>query len=132
MGGMLRKLVSRSLALQNWEAMEAFFSPMQFGVGARQGAETIVHAVKLATDEHPEWVIFQTDFKNAYNSVSRSKALQTIRRHFPTMHTWMAKIYTHKSQLWIDGAGARDYIHSEEGAQQGDPLGPFLFCAAMQ
>ena len=51
--------------MQNREAMEAFLSAMQFGVDTRQGAETIVHAVKLVMDEHPEWVIFQTDFKNA-------------------------------------------------------------------
>ena len=48
------------------------------------------------------------------------------------MHPWMSKIYAHKSQLWIDGAGEREHIYSEEGAQQGDPLGLFLVCAAMR
>ena len=104
--------------------MEAFFSPLQFGVGTKQGAETIVyaHAVKLAIEEHPEWVLFQTDFKNAYNSVTRRNALEAVRRHFPTMHPWMSKIYAHKSQLRIDGAGEQEHIYSKEGVQQGDPL----------
>ena len=84
-----------------------------------------MNAVKLAIDEHLEWVLFQTDFKNAYNSVTRRNALEAVRRHFLT-------IYTHKSQLWIDGVGEREHIYGEEGAQQGDPLGPFPFCAAMQ
>ena len=48
-----------------------------------------MHVVKLAIDEHP---LFQTDFKNTYNSVTR-KALEAVRIYFPTMHSWMSKIY---------------------------------------
>ena len=70
--------------------------------------------MKLAIDEHPEWVLFQTDFKNAYNSVTRRMALEAVRRHFSTMHPWMSKIYAHSHNSGSMELGSG----SEEGAQQ--------------
>jgi hypothetical protein len=133
MGNMFRKLVSRCMLIHFRADVEAFFTPTQFGVGARQGAETIVHAMNVVVEQHPDWVLFQTDFRNAYNSVYRSKSLQVVKRRFPAMLPWLRAIYAPKSRLWLE-AGDRNGRHtilSEEGAQQGDPLGPFLFCAAM-
>ena len=104
---------------------------MQFGVGARNGAEAIVHAISTMMDEHRDWIFFQTDFSNAYNSIYRSEALEAVREHFPQMLPWLRAIYTPRSSLWFDILDHREALTSEEGAQQGDPLGPFLFCAAM-
>ena len=132
MGCVFRKLVSRCLLGHFQPLIDAHFMPMQFGVGARNGAETIVHAMSMMMDEHPDWVFFQTDFKNAYNSIYRSEALEAVREHFPQMLPWLRAIYTPRSALWFDIHDRREAITSEEGAQQGDPLGPFVFCAAMQ
>jgi len=61
MGNMLRKLVSRSLAMQYREQMETFFVPLQFGVGISQRAEVVVHATRVLMDQHPDWVVFKAD-----------------------------------------------------------------------
>ena len=106
MGSILQSLVSRSLALQHRESMEAYFSPLQLGVGTKQGAETIVHAVKLAIDEHLEWVLFQTDFKNAYNSVTRSKALEAARSDDASVDVEDLRSQVTTLDRWSWGAGA--------------------------
>jgi hypothetical protein len=131
MGCVFRKLVSRCLLAHFQALIDAHFLPMQFGVGARSGAETVVHTVSTLMEEHPDWVFFQTDFSNAYNSIYRSEALEAVREHFPQMLPWLRAIYTPRSALWFDIRDRRESITSEEGAQQGDPLGPFIFCAAM-
>jgi hypothetical protein len=121
--------------MQYREQMETFFAPLQFGVGISQGAEVVVHATRVMMDQHPDWVVFKTDFRNAF--VCRAKALEVVRQEFPQLLPWLQSIYSERSHLWMQsdaglGGGARDFIWSEDGAQQGDPLGPFLFCVAMQ
>ncbi|MGH8465836.1 MAG: reverse transcriptase domain-containing protein [Pseudomonas sp.] len=131
MGNMFRKLVSRCLLVHHQPLLDAHFMPTQFGVGARNGAETIVHATSTLMDAHPDWVFFQTDFANAYNSILRCKSLEAVREHFPSLLPWLRAIYSPRSALWFDPHDDRQAMTSEEGAQQGDPLGPLLFCASM-
>ena len=64
-------------------------------------------------EEHPDWVYFQTDFKNAYNSIYRSEALEAVREHFPQMLPWLRAIYTPRSALWVDIHDRRETITSE-------------------
>ena len=46
-GHTIRRFVSRCACHTMKEKFEAFFSPVQLGVGVKGGAETIVHAVEL-------------------------------------------------------------------------------------
>src|SRR3546814_9893417 len=74
MGNMFRKLVSRCLLAHHQPLLDAHFMPTQFGVGARNGAGTIVHATSTLMNAHPDWVFFQTNFANAYNSIEIGRA----------------------------------------------------------
>src|SRR3546814_8389356 len=53
-------------------------------------------------DAHPDWVYFQTDFANAYNSILRCKSLEAVREHFPSLLPWLRAIYSPRSALWFD------------------------------
>src|SRR3546814_14496576 len=54
--------------------------------------------------------------------------------HFPHLSLLVQKLYVPKSPLWLSTSSLaeRECILSEEGVQQGDPLGPFLFSMGLQ
>src|SRR3546814_7816339 len=87
--------------------LDAHFMPTQ-----------IVHATSTLMDAHPDWVFFQTDFANAYNSILRCKSLEAVREHFPSLLPWLRAIYAPRSALWFDLHDDRQAMTSEEGAQQ--------------
>ncbi len=86
-----------------------------------------MHAArKFLSNLDPEHAIVKLDFSNAFNSIRRDSMLEAIRSHapiYPLVHT----AYSAPSVLrWGDRT-----ISSGEGVQQGDPLGPLLFCLTL-
>ena len=56
---------------------------------------------------------------NAFNMVSRGAILSECSKHFPELLPWATWYYSLHHPLGT--------LHSEQGVQQGDPLGPLLF-----
>ena len=89
------------------------------------GAEAAVYAArlflwKLGLNE----VVLELDFKNAFNSVQWDKMLAAVQKFEPNLLPFIHSSYSSQSFLfWNDKV-----IKSYEGVQQGDPLGPLLFC----
>src|SRR3546814_740757 len=108
--------------------LDAHFMPTQLGVGARNGAEAIVHATSTLMDADPDWVFFRTNFANAF---LRCKSLEAVREHFPSLLPWLRATYSPRSASWFDLHDDRPAMTSDEGAQQGDPRGPLLFFASI-
>ncbi|KAL0211452.1 hypothetical protein P9112_009750 [Eukaryota sp. TZLM1-RC] len=71
--------------------------------------------------------IFNLDFKNAFNSVSRSSILPLLRKHFPEVEPFFFSFYGKSSTLVYENFD----LLSSSGVKQGDPLGPFFFCLAI-
>ena len=64
------------------------------------------------------------DFVNAFNAISRDEILCIFREELPELYLFIITCYSASSHLCFG-----DFrISSEEGAQQGDPLGPLSFC----
>ena len=61
--------------------------------------------------------------KNAFNMVSREAILSECSKHFPELLPWAIWCYSQHPILWHPLGS----LHSEQGVQQGDPLGPLLF-----
>ena len=78
-----------------------------------------------ATDK----VLVKLDFANAFNTVSRQAVLDAAVAHFPGLARWVAWCYGKASSLQF---GSSTTLQSAGGVQQGDPLGPLLFAAALQ
>ena len=111
----------------------------QMGAGASKGLETIVHKVKGLLGEagginkavekngagtKVDMAMLMTDWKNAFNSTNRKVALALVLKHVPWAHAFVSYCYEEPSTLLFD---KKTVIPSEEGVQQGDPLGPLLF-----
>ena len=111
------------------QTLAEFFSPLQLGVGVSGGCEAAVHAARRFLDNMQDnWVLVKLDFSNAFNSLHRRTILDAIASRAPHLYRYCYTAYAAPSSL-IFG----DFeISSEEGIQQGDPLGPLLFCLCLQ
>jgi hypothetical protein len=63
-------------------------------------------------------------FANVFNEVSRQKILDIGPEKYPELYPYLKMGYAKTSHLWWDG----HRMMSAWGVQQGDPLGPLLFC----
>ena len=74
----------------------------------------------------------EKDAKNAFNLVSRSSFATLVAEHFPSLFPFVSSCSANPRSIWFGlGDHGSRIIHSEEGVQQGDPLGPMLFSLAL-
>ena len=89
------------------------------------GAEAAVHAARLyLRDLDPSKAVLKLDFRNTFNSIRRDKMLGAVRENSPELYTFVFSAYSSPTSLYCGDKT----IQSAEGVQQGDPLGPLLFC----
>ena len=127
-GCTLRRLVAKVAGNKVREDMVALLAPRQLGYGVRGGVEAAVHATRqYLSSIRPDHVVVKLDFRNAFNSVHRDSLLKAVQNLVPDIYPFVHSVYSSPSSLfWGDKS-----IKSAEGVQQGDPLGPLLFCLAL-
>jgi hypothetical protein len=74
----LYRFKSHVLCFQFHEAFTTHFSSHQFEVATKGGCETIIHGVRCTLDLHPDWVVFQLDVVNAFNSLLKGVIFQEL------------------------------------------------------
>jgi hypothetical protein len=105
------------------------FSPIQLGVGVKGGCEAAVHATRRFLQSMPDsFMVAKLDFTNAFNSLRRDSMLEAVAVHVPEILQFCHSSYAQPTRLLY----GNHVISSEEGVQQGDPLGPLLFCLSIQ
>ena len=125
MGCTLRRLIAKLAGRKVMEEMGELLSTCQLGYGVRGGAEAAAHAARLyLQDLDPDKAILKLDFKNTFNSIHRDKVLAAVLDRAQGLYPFLHSVYSSPSSLfWGDRT-----LESAEGVQQGDPLGPLLFC----
>jgi len=123
-GSVLRRVVAKCDTTFASQELKDTLAPRQLGVGVSGGAEAAVHAARrfvksMDTDE----ILIKLDFKNAFNTLRRDAILQSVYDQVPEIYNFCHLAYGQPSHLNFKGVT----ITSEEGCQQGDPLGPLLF-----
>ena len=125
-GESLRRLVGKCLCAAVKTKAAEFFKPFQFGVACSFGAEKIAHGLRACIENHwldVDFVVLKVDMKNAFNMVSRQALLSECSTHFPELLPCASWCYSQHPILWHP----LGRLHSEQGVQQGDPLGPLFF-----
>ena len=128
-GCVLRRLIAKCAVSFSVSKLVSYFSPRQLGVGIHGGCEAAVHAARrfLSTLDEGS-VLAKLDFSNAFNCIHRDAVLLAVHDKLPEIFNFCHLAYA-QSSLLVFG----DFqILSEEGIQQGDPLGPLLFCLTIQ
>ena len=127
-GEVFRRLIAKCIAQEASSEAVELLSPIQLGVAFKCGAESIVHATKQTFQKllNEKARLIQIDFKNAFNSSARSSALDAARKFVPALTPFASFCYSQHCKLFFNAT----HIQSQSGVQQGDPLGPLLFCLA--
>jgi hypothetical protein len=125
----VRRLAAKCAVKYALQALGESLLPFQLGVGVSGGCEAAVHATRRFIADMPDdFVVAKLDFSNAFNSVRRDIMLKAVADYLPQLYRFCHLAYSQPSLLKF----GRHFIMSEEGAQQGDPLGPLLFCLTIQ
>ena len=110
------------------QAGALLFGPRQLGVGIRGGCEAAIHSARRYLQSlAPGHIMVKLDFANAFNSLHRSDMLLSVRDRLPELYAFCLSSYSQPSFLYFGS----HVILSQEGPQQGDPLGPLLFCSTI-
>src|SRR5688572_13974202 len=73
-------------------------------------------------------ILVKLDFTNAFNTLRRDSLLEAVARDIPDLYRFAHAAYSNRPML----RHGSNIIRSEEGTQQGDPLGPLEFCITLQ
>ncbi|XP_055329609.1 uncharacterized protein LOC129582190 [Paramacrobiotus metropolitanus] len=127
-GNVLRRLAAKIVTKRCGKKANELFTPTQVGCGTRGGAEAAVHAVRSFIHEEHDGlrVLFKIDYRNAFNTVRRDIMLQSVLEHFPEYYPFVLSAYGAPSVLSC--CGSDEDLSSATGIQQGDPMGPLLYC----
>ena len=89
------------------------------------GCEAAIHTARRVMSVMSEnQVLVKLDFRNAFNSIHRDARLECVASRLPELYRFCYSAYGNSTSLQFGS----ELIQSAEGVQQGDPLGPLLFC----
>src|SRR6218665_2563626 len=128
-GYTLRRVAAKCVNRYAVNKLAPFFAPLQVGIATPAGCEAAVHAARKYVTAMPQDHVFvKLDFSNAFNSLHRDVMLQSAYTVIPEIYSFVHQSYSSASVLKFGSFS----ISSQLGPQQGDPLGPLLFCLPLQ
>lgn len=125
-GEVLRRIAAKGLATLLKSRFEQVLEPLfQCGIAQKRGLESAVIAARaFMAGSGAKGCLLKIDVTNAFNSVDRSDVLRHCARLVPELLPYSIAAYASPSLLFFRGK----CLPSRSGVQQGDPLGPVLFC----
>ena len=124
-----RRLASKCANAFGIKKVASILFPHQIGVGIPGGCEAAIHATRRFLSNLPQnQVCIKLDFSNAFNSLYRDCIQDRVNELIPEISSYCFLSYAEASILQF----GEFQLSSQVGPQQGDPLGPLLFCLPLQ
>ena len=133
-GDVFVKCASHYIMMTSSDLVRQCFPSIQYGVKSAGGSETaaqlIRHTLSQSLAADPTTIAISTDFKNAFNSISRKLVWDTLLKDAKT-HKLLKAFHWQYSQptslLVYDGNQLYGELQSSDGVRQGDPFSAFVF-----
>ena len=100
---------------------------VQLGVGTPEDARRQHTQATVGSSQTCHCVVVKLSFTNAFNCVCRDAVLSAVASVLPDIYRFCHLTYQQTSFLRF----GQQIIQSQDDIQQGDPLGPLLFCLAV-
>jgi hypothetical protein len=125
-GSTLSRLVSKAACSSVKNKVVVKLASSQLGFGIRFGAGAAVHAARsfLLNIDGGHQALLKIDFANAFNTLRCDEMLFMVHKELPELYPFIYSCYSDQSFLQF----GQYTLTSDEGQQQGDPLGPLLYC----
>ncbi|CAB1119527.1 unnamed protein product [Ectocarpus sp. CCAP 1310/34] len=124
-----RRLIAAG-TVREWKPKleEIFREADQFGVAVAGGVEQVAMDAQLV-HQTGHWVV-QTDCSNAFNTGKRTAIMAQAAKSVPDLVGYIARCYDEipAKAIYTMDSGERRTIECKSGVQQGDGMGPPLFC----
>ena len=122
-GEVIRRIISKAiLSVVKYDILEAA-SYSQLCAGQDAGNEAAVHAMREVYGDFSTEAVLLVDVSNAFNSLNRQVAIQSIQTLCPSLATILINTYREDVPLFIDNR----CIFSSERTTQGDPLAMAMY-----
>ena len=100
----------------------------QFGTAIKNGQDSLVHTIDtLMHHSDKPRICLKIDFKNAFNSIKRAKAVNRTVKAFPVTHRFLAWLYQCGALIYMGS----NSLEGEEGLFQGECCSSVAFDAGL-
>jgi hypothetical protein len=124
-----------ALSLTPDNVMRSLFPTMQYGANQSCGTERALHLIRTARTHINKGITIKIDIENAFNTLSRSHIAKVLYARPELSHLWRLFDFAYGKPsplIMYERGEARAQLESAKGVRQGDALGSFLFCLAIQ
>ena len=113
------------------DATGALLSPLQVGVGIKDGGGILANMMRSLTSANSDLCILSFDIANAFNTERRGRTAAGVAKYCPVLLPLYQRLYG------IEGSSLRNSMgqlvgQSGTGVRQGDPLAMLFFCCSIQ
>ena len=130
-GSAIYRLLADSILQQVVAATGTSLSPIQIGVGIKDGSSIIASTLKSLTNLNEDLCILSFDLENAFNTERRGRTAAGVAQFCPAL------LQLYQALYGIEFSSLRTSLgflagRSCTGVRQGDPLAMLFFCCSIQ
>ena len=128
----LRRLALKAAIAAKQSSVIEAAGALQHGVGCKDGANKMIKSIQYFAEADQSRVLVALDLKAAFQNVSRRSMMHSLGQHDPELATVISRWYTGSTTHRMHYDGSYAHIQANSGIDQGCPLSPCGFAAAIE